>query len=214
MNTLNTFMIVMGLVVGSNLYANGEETTFNATLLDGEGMPLCRLADGVRINPDFMGEEMLPESRLSEEDREEWDNLAICDEEHIFNAVMDARGEEISIALAVGTPTSASASIVKLHTIISATLGALGGCFYGFGDEAWHQKIHRGPSYTMGLGALWGVASGLISGWVVAQPPPGVVFHNATPSRILKAGLFGVVAGALTTTVTYYSCFKMRRSFE
>ena len=99
MNALKILVTISGLAMGSNLYANGDEVIANTVLLDGEGVPLCRIADGFRVNPEFIGEDMLPESRLSEYDIADGETLVTCHKLDVIGAIMDARGEEVHPAV-------------------------------------------------------------------------------------------------------------------
>ena len=164
--------------------------------MDTEGVPLCRFADGVQVNPSWIDNNLLPEEQLDTSTHFSEQSLPICESDDVIDAVINARDEEVSVAV-LFPPTFGNA--VHFGIVAGSILGCLGGTMQGMIDDAF--------SYT-GFAVTSGSISGLLTTIVLLEDAKKL---NKVLSHLKKIALFGSsgISGLLVTIPADYVCYNI-----
>ena len=105
--TICLTIVFLSLAVSAQeeLLTNNETEVVLMILEKESNWPMCRLSDQVRINSEFV-----PKNRVGNVDTTSIEDIRICQEEDVWNAVK----EEMVIGMAVGGPSLGFSSIAKV----------------------------------------------------------------------------------------------------
>ena len=136
-----------GQLITNELQGNEAEAAL--MILDKESnWPICRLSDQVSINS-----ELLPEDRIGDVDTTSIEDVKLCDEEDIWNAVE----EEMLVGMA-----APSVSVMNGLVIPIAAMSGFSGCIFGLArpsDGRFDNNNMREASMT---GGVLGIIGGLV----------------------------------------------------
>ena len=158
-------------------------------ILDKESnWPMCRFSDQMKIHSEFV-----PENRIGDTDMVSTEEIRICEEEDVWNAVE----EEMLVGMAIGTPS--------LPILLPMGIGGTIGCIMGYATYRNTTKGFAEPSLMKRLGSNTFAGGGY---GIVGEVIRLILSGSKVASYHLKAfglgALSGAIAGEICKEIPWY----------